>query len=489
MSVESAINYVISKTEQFINNGNGVGAGVVISNSNNIVFARGFGLSVIGDNNHATTKYDLDTIILTASVSKVISGTMLAYYQNIIGKENVDKSANINNTTNMPPTNNQKVLNAKANIKTSMPYITEEMLVKDLISHRSGIGEQYGTISEQLGFDRSHIINSIQYTPNSNFRNEYQYTNLPFTQGVKVGLKSIGLNFTDGYQEIFKICGMDNSSINFVQDKYKGYADLLYAGNPPVTNSANRWYPIFSYNVQEQLSAGGIYTTLNDMGNFINFHLKNSLRSLSERQLCSDFYNGIIVENSGSVYGPGVIGSNIELNGKLYRSQSHSGFLPNTRTFIRWIYGLDLGIFIHTNTSPNAFPEALARAFFSIITGSSIVEADIIFNETTKVFMPSFISMTDKITFETTCNDPNINTDIIGLYKNYQWGKLQICQCGSIRIGKLSPAKLFKCTNNKYQFIFVDISEISNLGTVDILDKNKLRLSIYDKSMIFERAC
>lgn len=462
MNLQRAIEYVDRKSIQYVDDGLTPGAGITIVSKDQVHLTKGYGISDIITNE----KYTTDTTqILIASVSKVISGTLLC----LLEKENPGK-----------------ILNAKTNIVTSVPYVSENMIVKDLVSHRSGIPEQFGSISETLGNTRNFIINSLANAPNRNFRNEHQYTNLPFTQGIEIGVSIANLTLEEAYDKIFNLIGMHNTSTTFAPDKYKGYGDLGSANN---LNNTKRWYPIFNTYVEQQLSAGGIYTTISDMATFIQFHLRQAALAQDDRLISDDFYKGVTVRNVDSMYGIGVNISYQKVGNDLHKMFNHNGGLVSTRTILVWTPSLDIGIFVHSNSSPNGFPEAIAQAFYLILGGGTNEEADTLFSNMDQTFTKLIGDQLCPIV-SNIAGSQSIDSSLVGSYYNNEWGDITIDSHGMIKFKYLDATPLFTddigTNKNKYRFVLKDLSDVSYAGEI-IVNGDKLVITYQCEEKIFDK--
>lgn len=451
--LQQALDYINRKTIEHVQNNQTPGASISIASKNYIYLSKGYGLSDI----YQRTIYTNTTQILLASVSKTLSGTLLC----LLEKENPGK-----------------ILNANANLPTSVPYVSENMLVKDLISHRAGIPEQFGSMSESLGNKRNFIINSLVNVPNRNFRNEHQYTNIPFTQGVVIGTSQVNMSLEQSYRKLFSIIGMPNTSINFAKNKYKGYTKL----DNKLDN--NDFYPLFNVYVEQQISAGGIYTTAADMAKFIQFQLQQAAMPNEDRLISDDFYNGIVVRDNG-MYGVGVNISYQKINDVNYKMFNHSGALINTRTVLTWIPELDIGIFVHVNSSPSGFPEAIAQAFYLKLGGGTNEDADKLFNDVNRSFNRNIKEQLCPLAFNVPGNK-QIDPAMVGKYYNKLWGGLIIDSHGFIKFTYLEAVPLYTNSKNIYKFILKDISEIPFEGTLNV-SGDKLTVNYSCDTQIFYR--
>jgi len=485
-----ALKYIKDKTAEYVASGSTLGAGYIVVSGNNVLGNGVFGLNDIYNNELITNK----TKILLASVSKPISGTLICYLQKLY---------------------NSNIINTNGEIPSSVKYLTENIAVKDLIAHISGIPEQYGTLQEAMGYSRPEIIKALKFVDNKNFRDEIQYTNIPFTHGVEVALTSLGYDFETAYNSLFTEIGMTNSSINYENNKYKGYVggsllnnpdnvennpdnvennpdnvdnpDIIYnfGNNPNNINTSNnvnsvdnnktniKWLESANYNVREQVSAGGIYSTITDMGKFIQFHLKYP------EKISADFQNPIFCQN-GKYKG---IGTDIiykKIGTNLYKTFSHSGALDNTRTRVFWVNDLDFGIFVWTNSSPNGFPEAVIEAFLSILNKS---DPDPVYNNVYKL-VHQYI--TDELfPLALIDNGTKIHTGKYdGKYYNNVYGNL-IIENNIVTFGKIKNNHL-KTNGTSTYFVWTSKYDLPYTAYVKLLDSNII-VSVWNTTISYNR--
>lgn len=57
------------------------------------------------------------------------------------------------------------------------PWVTAHVTYADLFSHRSGLPDHSGDLLEDLGYDRTYILDHLKYEPLGPFRASYAYTN------------------------------------------------------------------------------------------------------------------------------------------------------------------------------------------------------------------------------------------------------------------------------------------------------------------------
>ncbi len=108
-------------------------------------------------------------------------------------------------------------------------YVTDNMQVIDVMTHRTGIGGQVGTYFPNLGYDREDCYKMLALLkPAYSFRGAYQYNNSTFLIAEKIIEKVTGKSWEENLQErVFKKAGMKSSSANA-----EGYAASKNVATP-----------------------------------------------------------------------------------------------------------------------------------------------------------------------------------------------------------------------------------------------------------------
>ena len=108
------------------------------------------------------------------------------------------------------------VKNILPDFKYYDPYVTENMQVVDVMTHRTGIGGQVGTYFPNLGYDREDCYKMLALIePAYSFRGAYKYNNSTFLIAEKIIEKVTGKSWEQNLQErVFDKAGMKSSSAN-----------------------------------------------------------------------------------------------------------------------------------------------------------------------------------------------------------------------------------------------------------------------------------
>lgn len=452
MDYPSVVEYAKYKCEQFLNEGNGPGIGIAIVTKDSVLLCQGHGLEDV----EKETKFTSSTVTLLASVSKTISGTLVGMLaKSCIGPDLYQ--------TNM-------------DMKTSDTYVTNNLKVQDCLSHRAGIPEQYGTYNRFVGYTRSSIIRNLPNVSNSDFRNSHKYTNIPFTHAVEKAINTTGISLDTAYNRLFRTLNMPNTSINYLPSKYKGYYQL----------DKDEWYPLFDYNVEEQVSAGGIYSTVEDMSMFLQFHLQQLDLPDDEKEVSPEFYKGVYTKADGSIQGTGININFHTTNGVSYRLFGHSGALSNVRSRIIFSSELDFGLYIVTNSAVNAFAEVLSVVLLDILLGITIQEADekfeSMYEPTCDVFKEQIIPLDFNVD-----GVPINRIGVTGVFHNDEYQDVTIYSNGSISLGKLRPVKLHLLTKDRYDFLLFNKFDVPYRGILQILNSYSISIEYWSEVRIFTK--
>lgn len=94
------------------------------------------------------------------------------------------------------------------------PYVTREMTIRDLLSHRSGLGRRGDMLWYGSEYDRAELLRRIRYLePNSSFRSEYGYQNMMFLAAGEAVAAAAGRSWDDVIEDrIFGPLGMRRSN-------------------------------------------------------------------------------------------------------------------------------------------------------------------------------------------------------------------------------------------------------------------------------------
>jgi CubicO group peptidase (beta-lactamase class C family) len=160
------------------------GFALAIVKDDAVIFAKGYGVRKLGE----TTPVDERTLFAIASNTKAFTAAALATLVDE-GKLKWDDPV----TKYLP------------GFQLYDPYVTRELTVRDLISHRSGLATFGGDL---LWYDATHsrdeILRRIRYLkPTSSFRSKYGYQNIMFLAAGQIVARVTGKSWDDYIKERF----------------------------------------------------------------------------------------------------------------------------------------------------------------------------------------------------------------------------------------------------------------------------------------------
>ncbi|TMO71627.1 serine hydrolase [Pseudoalteromonas sp. S3785] len=223
------------------------GMAVAVVQDNKVVFAKGFGTSNL--NTHA--KVNKDTLFGIASNTKAFTSAALAKLIDE-GKLSWD----------------DRVIDHLPEFRLYDSYATREMRIRDLLSHRSGLGLGQGDLMIWPSTDKSiaDILAGLQYLkPASSFRSQYAYNNLMFVTAGEVVARVSGMSWNDYIEKnILQPLHMENSRAGFsrIPKSNKNWA----IGHIPMDGKLN---PFFVNYLEDFRGAGAIASSVNDMSQWL----------------------------------------------------------------------------------------------------------------------------------------------------------------------------------------------------------------------------
>ena len=171
------------------------GLAVAIVKDGKVLLAKGYGVRKLGE----TTPVDENTLFGIASNTKAFTAAALAMLVDE-GKISWDDSV----TKHLPA------------FQLYDPYVTREMTIRDLLTHRSGLGLGAGDLLwwPPTDYSREEIIRRFRYVrPATSFRSRYAYDNVLYMVAGQVVAAVTGKTWDDFIKErIFTPLGMTTSN-------------------------------------------------------------------------------------------------------------------------------------------------------------------------------------------------------------------------------------------------------------------------------------
>ncbi|MEH0423683.1 serine hydrolase [Streptomyces sp. B21-083] len=333
----------------------GVAVGVVYDDK--VLYLKGFGVRKVG----AEGKVGPDTVFQLASVSKPVASTVVAA---AAGEKTVGWD--------------DPVVKYSPGFALKDPWVTRHATLADLFSHRTGLPDHAGDILEDLGYDRSYILEHLRYEPLGPFRSSYAYTNFGLTEAAVAVARAAGTSWEKlSADKLYRPLGMDSTSSSF--------ADYEKAANKAVTHvkQGGTWQAEFVRDADAQSPAGGASSTVRDMTKWLRLQLGNGefegrrvidAAALDETHLPHSLSEPPHAPTGrAGFYG---LGWNVSYDDHGRLKLGHSGgFAMGAATNVALLPSENLGIVVLTNGAPVGVPESISATFLDTAqTGGPTVD-------------------------------------------------------------------------------------------------------------------
>lgn len=252
------------------------------------------------------------------------------------------------------------------------PYVTEAFTVRDLVTHRSGLGLGAGDLMmwpDGSNFTRADIIHNLRYLkPVSAFRTKYDYDNNLYIVAGEVIAKVSGMPWEDFIeQRIMKPLGFQASAASLTRLKDKSNMIRPHA---PVDGKLKVIDIAWSETAN---AAGGIWSNISDLSKWVILQLNHGKygeglkKNLFSEPLHEEMWAPQTIIPTGtrppynthfSAYGLGWFLSDI----KGYKQVTHTGGLAGIVTQVVLFPELNLGIMVLTNQQSGAAFSAISNS-------------------------------------------------------------------------------------------------------------------------------
>jgi CubicO group peptidase (beta-lactamase class C family) len=223
------------------------GFAIAIVKDDNVIFAKGYGVRNITK----LDKVDENTLFAIASNSKAFTTASLAMLVDE-GKLNWD----------------DKVTKYLPDFQMPDAFVTQQLTVRDLVSHRSGLGTFSGDL---LWYDTTYtddeVLSRIKFLkPVNGFRASYGYQNLMFMTAGKVLEKVSGKTWQEFVKErILMPLGMTRTTTSV--------KDLKDNVSSPHNESGGKLRPLPPGNVDSARAAAGLNSSVAELAQWLRLQL------------------------------------------------------------------------------------------------------------------------------------------------------------------------------------------------------------------------
>lgn len=252
-----------------------------------------------------------------------------------------------------------KVVKYIPEFKMYSPWVTQEFTIRDLLTHRSGLGLGAGDLMfypDSSDFTVKDVIHNLRYLkPVSLFRTKYDYDNTLYIVAGEVIKRVSGRNWDSFVEDnILAPLGMQKSAASYSRLKDKNNVSDPHVNVEGVVKVVRRHYSNYSR------ASGSLYSSVGDLARWMIFHLSFTANDQKQhpgilsRKVHDDLLTPqtiIPVRSPGfynthfSAYGLGFNISDV----KGYKQLSHTGATVGMYTQVTMIPELQLGIVVLTN--------------------------------------------------------------------------------------------------------------------------------------------
>ncbi len=319
------------------------GIAVAIVKDGKIIHSKGYGVRSL----NTKQKVDENTLFGIASNSKAFTAAALGILVDE-GKLKWD----------------DKVTDYIPEFKLYNPYVTEEFTIRDLLTHRSGLGLGAGDLMifpDSSDFTKKDIIYNLRFLKSvSSFRTKFDYDNLLYIVAGEVIARVTGMSWENFVEtKIMQPLNMGSSASSF--NRLKNKSNVIDA-HAPVNGKVQVIRRDFT---EASDPAAGIYSNLTDMCKWIMMQLNNGRygENLNKKLFSEEVHEEmwtpqtiIPVRTSSSYnthfssYGLGWFLS----DAKGYKQVTHTGGLAGIVTQVTLIPEMKLGIIVFTNQESGA---------------------------------------------------------------------------------------------------------------------------------------
>lgn len=400
----------------------GVAVGVV--HDDEVLYVKGFGVRKAGTKGEVGA----DTVFQLASVSKPLASTVVAA---AVGEKTVGWD--------------DPVVDHSSGFALKDPWVTRHVTLADLFAHRSGLPDHAGDLLEDLGYDRSYILDHLRYEPSAPFRAHYAYTNFGLTEAAVAAARAAGTSWEElSAEKLYRPLGMDSTS--------SSYADYEKADNKAALHvkTGDTWRAEHARNADAQSPAGGASSTAQDMTKWMRLQLGNGTfegRQVVDADALEQTHLPRMVSEPphapagrSGFYG---LGWNVSYDDQGRLKLGHSGaFALGAATNVSLLPSEKLGIVVLTNGEPIGVPEAIATTFLDTAqTGGPTVDWLTFLGA---IFKQSLQGERSEVDYGKPPASPapaKANSAYTGTYANEYYGPMTVSAQGDELTMQLGPKK------------------------------------------------
>jgi len=334
------------------------GMAIGIVKNGKLIYAKGFGVRELGKDSPVTP----DTLFQIGSNTKAFTAAALAILVDE-GRIHWD----------------DKVIDYLPQFRMFDPYVTREFTIRDLLSHRSGLGLGAGDLMfyPATDFTRADVIHGLRYLkPASSFRSHYDYDNTMYMVAGEIIPAVTGKSWEDFVeQRILQPLQMTScvSTFDRIKDRSQ-FAEPHSEIDGKLSQIPVERIPVIG-------PAGTINCNVNGLARWLETQLAAGQAPNGARLFSAERGAEMWTVNTVEPLSP-------ELNALLhthfqgyglgwelldefgYERVSHTGSVPGTATWIAMIPELKLGVIVLTNLNDYSAIESVGNQILDAYVGA-----------------------------------------------------------------------------------------------------------------------
>ena len=347
-SVTAAVQSIETYIDEHMRQDMVPGLSIAVVFADEVVYLKGFGVREAGK----PEAVDADTVFQLASFSKPISSSVVAA---IVAGGTLSWDS--------------RIADIDPSFRLHDAYPSQEVTLRDLFAHRSGLPGDAGNNLEALGYDRATILHRLRLVPAaSSFRAGYSYSNFGLTAGAVAAARTTGKAWEDLAEElVYAPLGMTSTSSR--------HADFLARPNRAALHVrfAGRWQALSQRMPDAQAPAGGVSSSARDLAQWLRLQLGSGRydgRQVVAADALVETHLPVIRRGADPFTGASsfyALGWNVG-----YRPEGaelgHAGAFSNgARTVVRLVPSEQIGLVVLTNAFPTGAPDAVADVFLDLV--------------------------------------------------------------------------------------------------------------------------
>jgi len=423
--------------EQAMNAFDVPGIAVAVVKDGRVIHSRGYGVRSV----NTGQKVDENTLFAIASNTKAFTAASLG----ILVDEGKLKWED-------------KVIDYIPELRLYNSYVTEDFIIKDLLTHRSGMGLGAGDLMIWPGspdFTKDDVIHNLRYLrQTSPFRTKYDYDNLLYIVAGEVVARVSGTSWEEFVESrIMKPLGMNvtAASINRLKDR----SNIIDAHVP--VNGKLEVVPKHEGDLHNPV--GGIMSSIADMSKWVIMQMNNGKYGEKlEKQIFSEEVHSemwtpqtIIAVRSKNVYNThfAAYGLGWRMSDeKGYKVVGHTGSLQGIVTQVTLVPEIKLGIIVFTNQQADAAFSAITNTIKDSYYGMTGFDWITEYKNRVIASQKNATSITEEVwkNIEAQSNSARVIPDIApftGTYSDVWFGDVTVSQKdGKLRFYAVKSPKL-----------------------------------------------